>query len=199
MSPLPARRLHRLAVLGGAAGSGLVLLAADRPWATARVTPAAGQPFEVTASGSQIVPGIVALALLGLAAAAVLLLAGGLSRPIAAVLLVGAGAGCLFLAGVAARSGPSDSLAPAVAKATGAGLESAGAASATAWPYLALGGSGLVVVAGGFGLVAAARPGSAPRSTRRAALAPAGTPVAPDDRDAAMDAWDALSRGEDPT
>lgn len=192
-----ARRLHRFAVLGGAAGSALVLLAADRPWARALVVPAAGQPFDVTASGSEVVGGIVAAALVGLAAAVVLLLAGGLSRPVAAVLLAGAGAGCLFLAAVVIRDGPRDALAPALAKATG--LETTGAASATAWPYAALAGSVLMLLAAGLALIAARGAGAQPRDRGRAPVTPAGTPVGPDDRDAAMDAWDALSRGEDPT
>jgi hypothetical protein len=180
-------------------GAGLTLLAQGRPWATGRLAADLGAgPLSVT--GASAAPGASAMALVAAAAGIVLATAGRVGRRVAAVLVVGAGAGVLALSLPVALS-PRDDLRAAAAQATGttAGSGTGALASAagqiatattTVWPWVAAAGA-LVVLAGG--VVAVLRAGRWPGPSRRY------EPVAAAAADPRPPAWEALSRGEDPT
>lgn len=197
-----ARRQRLLAVVAVLAGAGLVVLAASRDWVTQQVSGVPGV-VRVTASGAQAAPAVGALAVVAGAVAVVLLIAGPLAARLAGVLAVLAGAG-VVAAVVAVLADPRGAAASAVSGATGrAGLQS-GAASPSVWVWLALVG-GVLVAAGG--LLAVLRSGRWPVPGRRFETGTGrGRPraegpgaVAEGRPQDAVAAWDALSRGEDPT
>jgi uncharacterized membrane protein (TIGR02234 family) len=183
------RRERLLAAVLVLAGAALAVLAASRDWVTQQVTDVPGVE-RVTASGGQAAPAVQALAVVAGAVAVVLLIAGRLVTRLAGIVAVLAGAG-IVAAAVAVAADPRQAAAAAVPAATGRAGPLAGAASLSAWIWLALLG-GLVVVAGG--LLAAVRGGRWAVPGRRFET---GTRAA--DGDDAVAAWDALSRGEDPT
>lgn len=205
------------AVVPAVVGAALALLATSRGWVQAAVDdPVVGQ-VSVTASGRQAAPVVPAVALVALAGAAALLLARSLGRRVAGVLLVLAGA-----AGVAASVSvlrvPESGVAELVTRAVGVTGSTPTAVEVSGWPWLAVLGCALVVVAGAVAVLMAGR-WARPRSryeapsdaTTAAAGAVATAEPAPDQAadqvaDQAADeapdpgtAWDALSRGEDPT
>lgn len=173
-------------------GAGVVLLAGSMSWvdgvsASGIVGSFGGSSGRVT--GSDLTPGLSALALVGVAAAAAAVLTSGPVRR--------AAAGCGALAGVAAAV-----LAVRVGLDPGAAVESvvaAGAAQrtgtvATSWPPIGLAIAGaLAMVAGGGGILGGRQP-SVPTARDRAAS------DAERSRDRGADTdWDRLSRGDDPT
>jgi uncharacterized membrane protein (TIGR02234 family) len=180
----------RRGVVGAAlAGAGLAMLAATRPWATAAVPdlPAA----DVSVSGRQAAPVVVALVLVVAAAAVVAGTAGRAVRLVAAAVLVAGGAG-VVVASLTVAADPDGAVRPAVTQATGVTDASrAGDARATPWPYPAALGGALVAAAGVAALAGSRR---WPAPGHRFEVAP--EPARPDDTAAT---WDALSRGEDPT
>jgi uncharacterized membrane protein (TIGR02234 family) len=178
------------------AGAGLALLATARAWVTQRITDVPGVA-ELTASGSQAAPAVAALAIVAAAAAVVLLIGGRLVARLAGVLAALAGAG-IVASVVGVLVDPRGAAAPAVPAATGRAGPLPGAASPSVWVWLALVG-GLVAVAGG--LVAAVRAGGWPVPGRRFETDTARRRAAPtgDAGEDPVAAWDALSRGEDPT
>ncbi|MFF2270660.1 Trp biosynthesis-associated membrane protein [Agromyces sp. NPDC058136] len=196
-------------------GAGLGLLAWSQTWFD--LVLAAGAGAHVTAEviavpGSVASPAIAALSLAGLALAAALSLAGPGIRLVLGVLEVLLG-GCLVLAAALSLGDPVGSVSPAVTEATGVAgqaptAELVGAAAATIWPIVAIVGGVLVVVAGVLVLVTGTR---WPASTRRyrSGLEPVDGDTAPTGgaspaaeraaSDRAIDDWDELSRGDDPT
>jgi hypothetical protein len=192
-----ARRERLFAVVVVLAGAGLVLLAATRDWVSQQVTGVPGV-VRLSAPGAQAAPAVTALAVVAGAAAIMLLLAGRLVSRLAGIVAALAGAGVVASV-IAVVADPRGAAAPAVPGATGRSGPLPGAATASPWVWLALVG-GLLVVAGG--LVAAVRGGrwSVPGRRFETGTDPAGGPAGP--RAAGEDpvaAWDALSRGEDPT
>lgn len=207
------RRRGRLAcALAGLAGAGLVVLAAGRTWVTARP---AGVPgvAEVAAAGSSAAPAAPALALAAAAAAVAVLVTGRLGRRLAAVVLALSGAGTVA-ACVAVLADPGGAAEAAVSTATGRTGGTPPPGTVTPWVVVALAGGLLAAVAGGYGVArsstwpvpgrrfetpsgapagvdggGAGHPGDAGVTGR------AGDPAGPDP----IGAWDALSRGEDPT
>jgi uncharacterized membrane protein (TIGR02234 family) len=192
-------RQRLLAVAIVVAGAGLALLTAGRAWVTQRITGVPGV-VALTASGSQVAPSVGALAVVAGAAAVVLLIAGRLVARLAGLIAALAGAGMVaVVAGVLAD--PRAAAAPAVPGATGRAGPLPGAASPSASVWFALVG-GLVVLAGG--LLAAVRGGrwTVPGRRFEADAARDRSRPGKKDVDGAPDpvaAWDALSRGEDPT
>lgn len=196
-------------------GAGLGLLAWSQTWFD--LVLASGAGAHVTAEviavpGSVASPAIAALSLAGLALAAALALAGPGIRVVLGVLEVLLG-GCLVLAAALSLGDPVGAVSPSVTEATGVAgreptAELVGTAVATAWPIVAIVAGVLVVAAGLLVLVTGMR---WPVSTRRyrSGLEPvdgdgaepgatSGTPErAASDR--AIDDWDELSRGDDPT
>jgi hypothetical protein len=149
---------------------------------------------QVAAPGDRAAPVAPALALVAAAAAVAVLVTGRVGRRVAAVVLLLAGIGaCVAVAGVVLA--PADAVAGALATTTGRAGPVAGPPPAvTAWVWGALAAALLVV---GAGLAAVLRAGSWPAPGRRFEAAPAGAPSAgPGDT---IGAWDALSRGDDPT
>ncbi|KQM83357.1 Trp biosynthesis-associated membrane protein [Agromyces sp. Leaf222] len=228
-------RLKSLTLLLALVGAGLALLSWSQTWFELRivdpVTQGGGDPIEV--GGGIASPALAALGLAGLALVAALAIAGPFIRVVLAVIQVLLG-GSIVLASSIAIGDPVRAVAPAVTDATGvagSGPTASLVASvdATAWPWVAVVGGVLVVLAGIAALVTGGRwPGSSRRySTTRLADAgavdvgdadgvsdaAAATVVAAggDERalpetdarrrasDRAVDAWDELSRGDDPT
>ena len=185
-----------------AAAGGILLLSAGRPWVSAVLAQVPGRP-EVSASGRVAAPGAVALGFVALAGAVVVATAGRLIIRITAAVLALAGAGA-SAAAVLAVSDPARAVAEAATRASGVSDAVVSGAARTIWPYLAALAGALVLVAGGIAL-REAKAWTAPRRFERPTLAtgPAGDgpgqPEATSPREDPLDAWDALSRGEDPT
>ncbi|GGI47118.1 trp region conserved hypothetical membrane protein [Agromyces flavus] len=192
------------AIVGILAGSGLGLLAWSQTWFAVTLVDGAAAAGATTleVGGATASPAIAALALAGLALAGALAIAGPLIRIVLGLLAAVLG-GCLVLAASLSSAAPVASVSGAVAEATGvAGAESTAgliaSVTATAWPVVAIVGGVLVVLAG----VLVVATGRAWPTSRRygggARLAADGTAtVATSDR--AVDDWDGLSRGDDPT
>jgi uncharacterized membrane protein (TIGR02234 family) len=222
---LPGRRAKLYALLATLAGSGLTLLASTQTWSTLHLGAAANHSAPVTVQGSAAAPALTALALAGLALAAALAIAGPLVRIVLGVLGVIIGASVL-LSALTAVTDPVQAAAPAVTAATGVAGHASVAhlvsrLDTSIWPWFAVVGGALVVLCNLVVLVTSSRwPGPSKRyqavrfeaAGQQHAEADAGDAAGEDagdgtepgaepasGRDAAIDSWDELSRGEDPT
>ncbi|MUN08340.1 hypothetical protein GLX25_14580 [Agromyces luteolus] len=199
-----ARRVKLVAILGILIGSGLALLAWSQTWYTATLVDgaAAGSAATLDVGGQAASPALSALALAGLALAGALTIAGPLIRIVLGLLAALLG-GCVVLAASLAIADPVAAVSSAVAEATGV----AGAGStaelvadvvASPWPAVAVAG-GVVVVIAGLAVVVTGRAWPTSRryggGVRMAADGATAVPAS----DRAVDAWDDLSRGDDPT
>ena len=102
-----ARREYGFALVAGAVGAGLILLAVRQQWAKAVFTQPKPLPAEtINVSGSDLVPLAGALALVALAGLAAVIATRGTLRRVAGVLLAlfGAGAGAAIMSAVTAAS-----------------------------------------------------------------------------------------------
>jgi uncharacterized membrane protein (TIGR02234 family) len=173
-------------------GAGLALLSWSQTWYELRLADAA-------AGGDAIaVPRSVAA----------LAIAGPGIRIVLGVLEILLG-GCVLLAAGISLGDPVAAVAPAVTDATGVTgsgptAELVASATATAWPVAAIAGGVLLVLAGLAVLVTGTRWPASSRRYRGARLADADEPRSVGDReraasDRAVDDWDELSRGDDPT
>jgi uncharacterized membrane protein (TIGR02234 family) len=214
MTAPKGRRLKLSLILLVLAASGLALLSWTGVWVHARLltgtSGATAQNLDVP--GSSAAPALTALALAGLALAGALTIAGPAIRAVLGVLQVLLG-GCVAWTAVIAIGDPAAASASTVTAATGvageksvlAGLEGA---ALTAWPFVAL-AAGIVMALAGVAILATMRSWPAATSRYQAArFAPAQGSEAPgEDRGAtgqaagsrAVDTWDDLSRGGDPT
>ncbi|WP_445967087.1 Trp biosynthesis-associated membrane protein [Agromyces sp. ZXT2-3] len=192
------------AILGILAGSGLALLSWSQTWYSATLVDgaASGAAATLEVAGQAASPALSALALAGLALAGALTIAGPVIRIVLGLLAALLG-GCIVLAASLAISDPVAAVSSAVAEATGvAGAESTAElvdeVVASPWPVVAVVG-GLLVLAAGLAVVLTAR--AWPTSRRYGGgvrvASDDGAPVPASDR--AVDAWDELSRGDDPT
>ncbi len=189
-------------------GAGLALLSWSRTWYELRLTDAAAGGEAIAVPGSVASPALAALGLAGLALVAALAIAGPGIRIVLGVLEIILG-GCVLLAAGISLGDPIGAVAPAVTDATGvtgAGptAELVASATATAWPVAAIAGGVLLVLAGIAVLVTGTRWPASSRRYRGARLADADEPRSAGDReraasDRAIDDWDELSRGDDPT
>ena len=185
-----------VALLSGALGAAVALLATRQQWSQGTAT-VAGGAFPLTAKGSDVTGVPAALAIVGLAALVAVFAVRRAGRFVVATLLALSGAGIV----AAALLGASDSSAldEQAAQASGDTAASVDALSHTAWPYVAVVGGVLILVAGllalRYGRLWPAMSGRYERGTtpqpRRKA------PAVDPDRPA--DLWKALDRGEDPT
>lgn len=218
-----ARRLKLGHILSVLAASGLALLAWTQVWVNATVgqTGAARQTLEV--SGATAAPGVTALALAGLALAGALSIAGPVIRVVLGVLEVLLGFS-VSLSAFLAITDPAAASAGAVTDATGISgadsvVDAVTEASVTLWPFVAL-LAGVLMAGAGVGVLVTARrwpgPTSRYQAVRFEAVDPSGATgatgpfgatdagghdaadVSAPERDA-VDDWDGLSRGEDPT
>ncbi|NLU67580.1 TIGR02234 family membrane protein [Streptomyces sp. HNM0574] len=190
------RRALALALLCGAVGAALALVASGQVWSESSVSFAQGTlPVEVKGSEATGLPS--ALALVGLAALVAVFAVRRAGRLVVAGLLTLCGVGTL----VSALAGARDT-APLEEKAA----EASGLAQATvdtvhigSWPYLSAVGGALLLLAGllalwfGRAWPSMAGSGRYERGPRKPRTAPAVDPDRPEDL------WKALDRGEDPT
>jgi len=224
---MTVRREYGFALLAGAAGAVLVLLAVRQRWAQAVFTPPKPlSPQVVSVSGSDLVPLAGALALAALAGLAAVIATRGTLRRVAGVLLAlfGAGAGAAVLTSVTAATvvsvAASKVASPESAAISGAaGSTTSGAAgggsfvvsgsagqaimTGTPWHAAVLIGALLIFAAG---LATALRgtgwPVMSARYDAPGSRGPAGTGAGPrpgaGPRDAAA-MWESLNEGRDPT
>ncbi|GAA4172615.1 Trp biosynthesis-associated membrane protein [Gryllotalpicola koreensis] len=209
-------RLKLLTILVVVVGAGLGLAGATQTWFTVTLTKEAGHPTPIAVSGSDASPALTALSLAALALALAFAIAGRVARIIIGVIGVILGATVVF----AAAGDPmrSTGVRDAVSAATGITGDSSvhdlfASVDASAWPTLALVGGVLIGLGSLFALITGGRwPGGSRRydvATGNGALrfedadgqaSPAPKRV-PESRpgDAAVDDWDELTRGDDPT
>jgi uncharacterized membrane protein (TIGR02234 family) len=142
---IPVRRQYGLALLAGAAGAGLILLAVKQRWAEAVFTPPRPlTPEVVGVSGADLVPLAGALAVAGLAGLAAVIATRGVLRRAAGVLLAAFGAG----AGAAATTAVTAANVLSVAASHVASPESAAVTGAAGSTTSGSAGGGAVVVTG---------------------------------------------------
>lgn len=197
-------RMKLPAILGILAGSGLALLAWSQTWFAVTLVEgaSAGGAATLEVGGAVASPAIAALALAGLALAGALAIAGPLIRIVLGLLAAVLG-GCLVLAASLSLADPVAAVSGAIAEATGvAGAEPtaelAASVATSAWPAVAVAGGVLVALAGLLVVVTGrAWPTSRRYGGGMRVAADGSRPVATSDR--AVDDWDGLSRGDDPT
>lgn len=190
---------RRVAVLLVVVGALTALLAGTQRWVGAAVRDVPGTDT-VSAVGGSVAAGVPALALVALAGAVVLLTAGRVARAVAAVLLVVAGPAITVVA-LRVLADPDSALAPALTAATGTRGGAVQDVAVTPWPVLAA-VAGQLVGAGAVVALARGRrwPGPSRRYERAGASAGAGAAAASSPASgSALDDWNAVSRGEDPT
>lgn len=191
-----ARLIAVLAILlAGAVG----IISSTQTWLVA--TLAAGSAQEIPVPGASAVPVLAALSLAVLALGLALSIVGTVLRYVFAVLTVAIGAILAILTGEAAFTRPVSAVAGTVTAQTGiAGADAVsgilGGIAPSPWPFLALAGWVLLIAAGGFTLVTARRWSGTGRRYRTDAARRAAPETGPLD---AVDSWDDLSRGADPT
>lgn len=202
-------RLKLLTILVVVVGAGLGLAGATQTWFTVTLTQAAGHPAPVVVTGADASPALTALSLAALALALAFAIAGRVARIIVGVIGVILGATVIF----ASVGDPKRSLGVrnAVSTATGITGDSSVRAlidsvAASAWPTLALIGGILIVIGALAALITGGRwPGGSRRYNavrfEEADGQAASVPRKSDERpgDSAVDDWDELTRGDDPT
>ncbi|WP_157006083.1 Trp biosynthesis-associated membrane protein [Agromyces laixinhei] len=201
-------RMKLPAIVATVVGAGLVLLSWSQTWFDLLIESSTiggtGEPVAV--AGSVASPALAALGLAGLAIAPALAIAGLGVRFVLGVLEVLLG-GCVLLAASLSLAGPVAAVSPAVTEATGvAGAEPTAelvaSVTATVWPAPAIAGGALLVLAGLAVLVTGGRwPASSRRyaDSRMVSDGTSGSAAARPASDRAIDDWDGLSRGDDPT
>ncbi|MGI5198860.1 TIGR02234 family membrane protein [Streptomyces sp. CA-288835] len=190
------RRSLAIALLCGALGAAVALLASRQGWSEGTATVAGGD-FPLSATGSDVTGVPAALAIVGLAALVAVFAVRRAGRFLVAALLALSGAGTV----AAALLGASDSSAldDKAAQASGDTAATVDSMSHTAWPYVAAAGGVLLLLAGLLALrYGRLWPAMSGRYERDGAPRPRKARPAPDpDRPEEM--WKALDRGEDPT
>ncbi|EFL31465.1 conserved hypothetical protein [Streptomyces viridochromogenes DSM 40736] len=185
-----------VALFAGALGAAVALLASRQQWAEGTAT-VAGGAFPLSAKGSDVTGVPAALAIVGLAALVAVFAVRRAGRVVVAALLALSGAGTVAAALIGASDG--SALDEKAAEASGDTTASVAALSHTAWPYVAVVGGVLLLLAGllalRYGRLWPAMSGryergGTPQPRRKA---PAVDPDRPEDL------WKALDRGEDPT
>ena len=209
-APVTGRgREYALVVAVGAAAAGLVLFAVGRPWVETSVV-TRGMPRQpVAVSGTDAVAWLRAVALVGLAGLAALLVTGGRGRRLVGALVAGTGATLVVGAALAGPELMSAITDAAAATAAGADPTAVAAASDGAdrspWRWVVV-GAGAVLA--GTGFTAAVRGPGWPGLSRRYTRSPDRRDDAEDDAGAqahaegpadAEDQWRALDEGRDPT
>ncbi|WP_030743606.1 TIGR02234 family membrane protein [Streptomyces sp. NRRL S-31] len=189
------RRSLAVALLFGALGAAVVLLATRQRWAEGTAT-VAGGAFPLTAKGSDVTGVPAALAIVGLAALVAVFAVRRAGRLAVSGLLALSGAG--IVAGALATASDSSALDEQAAKASGDTSATVDALTHTGWPYVAAAGGVLILLAGLLALRYGARwpamSGRYERGTARPRRA-----ARPADPERPEEIWKALDRGEDPT
>lgn len=196
-----ARRARLGSVLAVVVGGALALISSTQTWIDVTLRDGARETLHV--AGADALPLLAPLSLAALALGLALTIAGRVTRYVFGVIAVAIGAGLLAGAWRVAAEHPIDAVTSTVAEATGlTGTDTVGALVAslvtTPWPYVAI-VTALLVAAGGILTLVTARTWSgAGRRYRTAAEPAAGGPASSRPHDA-IDSWDDLSRGDDPT
>lgn len=192
-----SRRALGVALLGGATGATLVLIAAGQTWAEGR-TSFGGGTISLQVTGSDVTGLPSALALVGLAALVAVFAVRRGGRKAVATLLALCGLGVTVSA--LASGGDTDALDEQAAEGTGLVGSTAEQVSHSGWLYVAALGGLLLLLAGvlalRFGASWPAMGGRYERAggaERTAAARRASRPEEPEEL------WKALDRGEDPT
>ncbi|MGB8943327.1 MAG: TIGR02234 family membrane protein [Streptomyces sp.] len=190
------RRSLALALLCGALGAAVALLATRQRWSEGTAT-VAGAPFSLTAKGSDVTGVPAALAIVGLAALVAVFAVRRAGRMLVSLLLALSGAGTVAAALLAAND--SGALDEKAAEASGNTAATIGDLSHTAWPYAAAAAGALILIAGLLALTyGRSWPAMSGRYERDGAPRPRKAPPTVDP-DRPEDLWKALDRGEDPT
>lgn len=192
-SPAPRRRLpgRRATVLAGTAASALLAGTSRTTWVQAAGPDLTGTLQQVAVTGAEAAPAVLALALVAIAASLATSLSSVWLRFLTGPVLILAGVGG-GLAALAATRDPASAATSALTAATGV-AGAAVSAETTAWPLLTLVPALGVAAVGVLVLVAG---GSWPRRDRYRSAA---VTVAADPAEDPAAAWDALTRGEDPS
>ncbi|WP_225831308.1 TIGR02234 family membrane protein [Streptomyces sp. NK08204] len=189
------RRSLAVALLCGALGAAVTLLATRQRWSQGSAT-VAGGAFRLTAKGSDVTGVPAALAVVGLAALVAVFAVRKAGRLAVAALLTLSGAGIVAASLVGASD--SSALDDKAARAAGDSSATVAALSHTGWPYVAAAGGALILLAGllalRYGSLWPAMSGRYERGTDR----PRRT-ARPVDPERPEEMWKALDRGEDPT
>jgi hypothetical protein len=194
------RRARLLVVLSTLFAGAIGVIGSTQTWLSVALADGAADPLLV--AGAAAVPLLTPLSLATLALGAAVSITGLVLRYVFGALSIAIGAILGVLSAQIAVAPPVSAVAATVTAATGIGGADAVAGlvastTATPWPVLTLLVQVILVAAGVFTLVTARRwRGSADRryQTAPAATGPAGS--RPHD---AIDSWDDLSRGDDPT
>ncbi|TQK19590.1 tryptophan-associated transmembrane protein [Microbacterium sp. SLBN-154] len=194
-------RPRSLAVLLILAAGAIGVIASTQTWLTVTIEDGARDLLPV--SGAAALPVLAPLSLTALALGAALAIAGTVLRYVFGVLTVVIAVTLGVATGVVALKAPVAAVVSAVTEATGiAGVEAVDALvteiSTTPWPLITLAACAVLLGAGVLILATAHRWPGAGRKYRTTAEA-----AAPDGattrRTEAIDSWDELSRGQDPT
>jgi uncharacterized membrane protein (TIGR02234 family) len=188
-----ARVTSKLAVvLLALVGAGVLLASGGRVWVSGTVDDAVLGASRISGTGSVVASGVVALALVGAAAALASATSGAVVRRITLVVLALAGIAEGVVAARVALA-PADSLGSLAARAAGRTGSIETHASASAWPWVCVGAAVLLVLAAVVGWLGAGRwRGLGARYEAPSTSAGArGQRVATD--------WDRLDAGDDPT
>ncbi|WJL95600.1 Trp biosynthesis-associated membrane protein [Microbacterium sp. ET2] len=193
-------RARSLAVLLILAAGATGVIASTQTWLIVTIEDGARDPLPV--SGAAALPVLAPLSLTTLALGAALAIAGTVLRYAFGALTIVIAATLGVATGVVALTAPVAAVVSAVTEATGiAGLEAVDdlvtGISTTPWPLITLAACVVLLAAGVLILATAHRwPGSGRKYRTSAQVAPDG---APSRRTDAIDSWDELSRGQDPT
>ncbi|WP_030347825.1 TIGR02234 family membrane protein [Streptomyces sp. NRRL S-1022] len=189
------RRSLAVALLCGALGAAVALLASRQRWAEGTAT-VAGGAFPLTAKGSDVTGVPAALAIVGLAALVAVFAVRGTGRFLVSGLLALSGAGIVTAALAAASDG--SALDDEAAKASGDTSATVAALTHTGWPYVAAAGGLLILLAGLLALRYGSRWPAMSGRYERGTARPRRT-ARPADPERPEEIWKALDRGEDPT
>ncbi len=194
-------RARLLAVVATVLAGALGIISSTQTWLTVTLDDGAGQMLPVP--GADAVPVLAPLSLAVLALGAALSIVGRVVRWVFGGLTVLIAAALIALTGQIAFGLPASAAASTVTAATGiTGLESITALvtsiAPTPWPSVTLLGWLVLLLAGLFTLVTAGRWRGSGRRYRTGEGEGASAPAASRPHDA-IDSWDDLSRGTDPT
>lgn len=193
--PRDDRRSLGLACLLLLLGAGFLWVSGSLTWFSVTVPTATGGELSTAATGAQMQPAITAVAALLLAAVAATVALSGIARRVLGVVvaLAGVAAGWSTLAQVVTPPSAAQLVSAREGLSTGGQPIGTSVVSASAWPWLAVAGAVVAVLAGG--LLAVRERRMARLGARYAAPgAPTDEPTDPD-----RAAWEQLDDGRDPT
>jgi len=195
------RRARLIGVLAVLVAGAIGVIAATQTWLD--VTLADGTSDTLAVSGADAVPLLTPLSLAALAIGAALTIVGTVLRYTLGALTLLIGGALVYVVGRVAFAQPVDAVAGAVTEATGitggAVASLVSGIATTPWPVITLVAAVVLTLAGAFVLVTARRWRESARRFRTDAASTANMPGEASAKPDAIDSWDELSRGEDPT